>query len=77
MIRQFQTKQAEAYQKDAIKENIEKTGQCNLQMARDSYMTVFAVMALQKNSPYTDSINKGWDSLISRLKRMIVFMPVY
>nr|CAH0101813.1 unnamed protein product [Daphnia galeata] len=50
---------AEAYQKDAIKENFEKTGQCNLQMARDSYMTVYAVMALQKNSPYTNSINKG------------------
>ena len=42
-------------------------------MARDSYYTtVYAVMALQKNSPYTDSINKGCDSLIYRLKRMIV-----
>nr|CAH0101816.1 unnamed protein product [Daphnia galeata] len=50
---------AEAYQKDAIKDNFEKTGKCNLQMARDSYMTVYAVMALQKNSPYTNSVNLG------------------
>jgi len=44
---------------DAIRENFEKTGKCNLQIARDSYLTLFAVMALQKNSPYTDSINIG------------------
>ncbi|EFX82126.1 hypothetical protein DAPPUDRAFT_241224 [Daphnia pulex] len=50
---------AEAYQRDAIRENFEKTGKCSLLIARDSYLTIFAVMALQKNSPYTDAINLG------------------
>ena len=44
---------------DAIRENFEKTGKCNLQIARDAYLSVSAVMALQKKSPYTDSISQG------------------
>jgi hypothetical protein len=44
---------------DAIRENFEKTGKCSLQIARDRYLTIFAVMALQKDSPYTDAINLG------------------
>ncbi len=44
---------------DAIRENFEKTGKCSLQIARESYLTIFAVMALKKNSPYTNAINLG------------------
>jgi hypothetical protein len=44
---------------DAIRENFEKTGKCSLQIARDRYLTLFVVMALQKKSPYTNTINIG------------------
>ncbi len=47
------------YVKDAIKADFEKTGKCNLQMAKEGFMTSFATLALQKNSPYTKSINQG------------------
>lgn len=51
--------QAEVYQWDAVKADFEETGKCNLQLAKDTYATLIVVMALPKNSPYTNSISKG------------------
>ncbi|XP_057376733.2 glutamate receptor ionotropic, delta-1-like isoform X2 [Daphnia carinata] len=47
------------YQLDAIKEDFAKTGKCNLQLARDTYMSLLITMVLPKHSPYTDAISKG------------------
>lgn len=48
-----------AYQLDAIKEDFQKTGKCNLQLAGDTYSSLLVAMVLPKRSPYTDPINKG------------------
>ncbi|XP_046448237.1 uncharacterized protein LOC124197028 isoform X2 [Daphnia pulex] len=50
---------AGVYQMDAIKEDYEKTGQCNFQLAKEDFNHFFASMSLPKNSRYTDTINKG------------------
>ncbi|XP_059352708.1 glutamate receptor ionotropic, kainate 2-like isoform X1 [Daphnia carinata] len=54
------------YQLDAIKEDFEKTGKCNLQLARNSYSTLPLAMALPKHSPYTNPISKGFLELQER-----------
>ncbi|KAI9563542.1 hypothetical protein GHT06_011005 [Daphnia sinensis] len=54
------------YQLDAIKQDFEKTGKCNLQLARDSYSTLPIAMALPKHSPYTNPISKGFLELQER-----------
>ncbi|XP_032789947.2 LOW QUALITY PROTEIN: glutamate receptor ionotropic, kainate 2 [Daphnia magna] len=48
------------YQLDAIKQDFEKTGKCNFQLARDSYSTLPVAMALPKHSPYTNPISKSF-----------------
>jgi hypothetical protein len=45
---------------DAIKRNFEKTGKCGLQMAGDCFLSLPVNFALQKHSPYTETINKGY-----------------
>ncbi|XP_046448343.1 ionotropic receptor 93a-like isoform X2 [Daphnia pulex] len=47
------------YLKDVIKEDFEKSGKCNLQIAKEGFMPIRVSFALQHNSPYTKSINKG------------------
>ncbi|XP_046449207.1 ionotropic receptor 93a-like [Daphnia pulex] len=47
------------FQMDAIKRNFEKTGKCGLQMAGDCFLSLPVNFALQKHSPYTETINKG------------------
>jgi hypothetical protein len=51
--------QAKNFQLDAIKRNFEKTGKCGLQMAGDCFLSLPVTFALQKHSPYTETINKG------------------
>lgn len=52
------------YQLDAIKQDFEKTGKCNFQLARDSFSTLPVAMALPKHSPYTNPISKRYDIFI-------------
>nr|CAH0101879.1 unnamed protein product [Daphnia galeata] len=45
--------------KDVIKEDFNKTGKCNLQLAKEGFMPTATSFALPKNSPYTKTINRG------------------
>ncbi|EFX82357.1 hypothetical protein DAPPUDRAFT_316873 [Daphnia pulex] len=51
--------EASVYLKDAIREDFKKTGKCNLQMAKGTFMPVVSTFALSKNSPYTKNVNQG------------------
>ncbi len=53
------SEQPNIYLKDAIREDFRKTGKCNLQMAKGTFMPVVSTFALMKNSPYTKTINQG------------------
>ncbi len=55
----MQKLQAKDFQLDAIKRNFEKTGKCGLQMVGDCFLSLPVTFALQKHSPYTETMNKG------------------
>nr|CAH0101820.1 unnamed protein product [Daphnia galeata] len=46
-------------QLEAIKGHYDATQKCDIQLASEPFLTVFASLALQKNSRYTDTINQG------------------
>ncbi|XP_046640837.1 ionotropic receptor 93a-like isoform X2 [Daphnia pulicaria] len=46
-------------QLEVIKGHFDQTKKCDIQLAKESFLTVFASLALQKHSRYTDTINKG------------------
>ncbi|XP_046449165.1 ionotropic receptor 93a-like [Daphnia pulex] len=50
---------AAIYHLDSIKADFEKTGKCNLQLAKNYFYNVIPTFALRKNSPYTQSISQG------------------
>ncbi|XP_046642731.1 ionotropic receptor 21a-like [Daphnia pulicaria] len=50
---------ASIYLQDAIRDGFQKTGKCNLQIAKGTFMPVFSTFALPKNSPHTKSIDQG------------------
>jgi hypothetical protein len=52
-----------------------------MQLASESFLTVFVSMALQKNSRHTDTINRGYNTIISihffhRIKLSGKYLPV-
>ncbi len=51
--------QAKKYLKDYVADDFKRTGKCNLQVARDGFITLSLTFALPKNSPYTNTINRG------------------
>ncbi|XP_046641263.1 ionotropic receptor 93a-like [Daphnia pulicaria] len=51
--------EARSYQLGIIKDNFEKTGKCGLQLAGDCFLSLPVTFALQKRSPYTETINRG------------------
>ncbi|EFX82168.1 hypothetical protein DAPPUDRAFT_241316 [Daphnia pulex] len=51
--------EANIYLKDAIRKNLKKTGKCNLQIAKEEFIAIMSTLVLQKNSPYTQSIQQG------------------
>jgi len=42
----------------ALKEDFEVTGKCNMEMGKENYMQVQISWAVQKKSPFLDSLNK-------------------
>ncbi|XP_046449208.1 ionotropic receptor 93a-like [Daphnia pulex] len=44
---------------ETIKKKFEETKRCDLQLAKEPFLGGYASFALQKNSRYTDTINKG------------------
>jgi ionotropic glutamate receptor len=52
--------QARSYQLGIIKDNFDKTGKCGLQLAGDCFLSLPVTFALQKRSPYTETINRGY-----------------
>jgi ionotropic glutamate receptor len=44
---------------ETIKRRYDETKKCDLQLAKEPFLGGYASFALQKNSPYTDTINKG------------------
>ncbi|XP_046448145.1 glutamate receptor ionotropic, delta-1-like isoform X1 [Daphnia pulex] len=47
------------YLKDAIRTEFKRTGKCKLQLAKEGFTGVTSSLALQKNSPYTQSTTQG------------------
>ena len=45
---------------DAVKERFDKTGKCDVQIVDYGLMYIINCVALQKNSPYTSTITKGY-----------------
>ena len=45
---------------DAMKADYDSTGTCKREIARDPFISVIAGFALQKNSPFTQTISKGY-----------------
>ncbi|EFX82216.1 hypothetical protein DAPPUDRAFT_316861 [Daphnia pulex] len=50
---------AKSYLKDVIRTELKKTGKCNLQLAKEGFLSIAASFALPKNSPYTQTITQG------------------
>ncbi|XP_046641479.1 ionotropic receptor 93a-like [Daphnia pulicaria] len=50
---------AKAFVLDEIRKDYIKTGKCNFQIAKESFISATASFALPKNSPYTPTINQG------------------
>ncbi|EFX82331.1 hypothetical protein DAPPUDRAFT_101737 [Daphnia pulex] len=50
---------AATYHLDSIKANFDKTGKCNLQLAKNYFYSLVSTFALRKHSTYTQSISKG------------------
>ncbi|EFX82352.1 hypothetical protein DAPPUDRAFT_241436 [Daphnia pulex] len=44
---------------DEIRKDYKKTGKCNFQIAKESFLSATASFALPKNSPYTPTISQG------------------
>ncbi|XP_046448038.1 glutamate receptor ionotropic, delta-2-like isoform X1 [Daphnia pulex] len=44
---------------DEIRKDFKKTGKCNFQIAKESFISATASFALRKNSPYTSAISRG------------------
>ncbi|XP_057365455.2 glutamate receptor ionotropic, delta-1-like [Daphnia carinata] len=50
---------ANIYHLDAIREDFQRTKKCNLQLARDGFISIITTFALPKGSPYTKTISQG------------------
>ncbi|XP_046449181.1 ionotropic receptor 93a-like [Daphnia pulex] len=50
---------AKAFVLDEIRKDYKKTGKCNFQIAKESFISATASFALPKNSPYTPVISRG------------------
>ncbi|XP_046448046.1 ionotropic receptor 93a-like isoform X2 [Daphnia pulex] len=50
---------AKAFVMDEIRKDFKKKGQCNFQLAKESFISTMASFALAKNSPYTQKISQG------------------
>ncbi|KAI9559660.1 hypothetical protein GHT06_013665 [Daphnia sinensis] len=50
---------ANIYHLDAIREDFQRTKKCNLQLARDGFISILTTFALPKGSPYTKTISQG------------------
>ncbi|XP_046449196.1 glutamate [NMDA] receptor subunit 1-like [Daphnia pulex] len=53
--------EANVYLKDAIRNDFKKTGKCNLQIAKEEFIAIMSTLVLQKNSPYTQSMQQGYE----------------
>ncbi|EFX82391.1 hypothetical protein DAPPUDRAFT_316802 [Daphnia pulex] len=51
--------EANVYLQDAIRKDFKKTGKCNLQIAKEEFIAIMSTLVLQKNSPYTQSMQQG------------------
>ena len=51
--------QAKTYLNVYVEEDFRKTGKCNLQIARDGFLSMSLSYALPKHSPYTNTISIG------------------
>jgi hypothetical protein len=52
---------------DAIRAEFKKTGKCNLQIAKEGILTTYATLVLPKHSPFTKSINQGYNEIVKNL----------
>ncbi|KAK4030531.1 hypothetical protein OUZ56_023775 [Daphnia magna] len=50
---------ANIYHLDAIIEDFQSTKKCNLQLARDGFISIITTFALPKGSPFTKTISQG------------------
>ena len=53
--------------KNCIKERFQQTGKCEVEIVGSDLLSVPTSFGLQKHSPYTSSISKGYNSLSSFL----------
>ena len=60
----------------AMLEDFQTTGKCNAVMGKEHFLNLYFTWALQKKSPYTDSINKG-SLFINFIKILLRIVLIY
>ncbi len=60
-----------------FKEDFEATGKCNMEMGKENFMELQISWAMQKKSPYKDSLNKRSKNLNIGIKSNIKFVVLY
>ena len=58
-----------------MREDYRKTGKCDFEVGKEGYMIAPLYWALKKQSPYTDSINKGY--CIKYLYILLLFTMIF
>ena len=55
----FNSLKASTFLDQIIQDDFKSTGMCHYSKAKETFWSFSTVVALQKNSPYTDSISRG------------------